>query len=369
GVESVIFPDGATVEFVGDAAFYNASTKFVYIGDCVTDDKLYKKPFDCAEYLEVVIIKNLTYIDQYCFCVAGATNAKTQIKVYCHSENISINNNAFVNRQNYGVEFYTIDPDIKSLNCNYTVYNGIAHPYTSKTITESTCVTQGTFGYATDCSCGNDYRTNTYVTYSNIDAELNELEHEAYGTDIGYLPLKEEHTVSDVVCNIDFVNGMTEMGIKCYKCLYCDEISTKEETASFPAIFKTIGYSYAEAEEVYGIMQSFGVNHKALSEYESVIGQKLSYGLAAGSVNKLGENADLVKADGTAYEGAICASYVDKAFDLIEMKISGLTEAHKGTELYICAYYVVNGKVYYISGGVSNLEKPTTISYDKIANA
>ena len=162
---------------------------------------------------------------------------------------------------------------------------------------------------------------------------------------------------------------MTEMGIKCYKCLYCDEISTKEETASFPAIFKTIGYSYAEAEEVYGIMQSFGVNHKALSEYESVIGQKLSYGLAAGSVNKLGENADLVKADGTAYEGAICASYVDKAFDLIEMKISGLTEAHKGTELYICAYYVVNGKVYYISGGVSNLEKPTTISYDKIANA
>ena len=39
------------------------------------------------------------------------------------------------------------------------------------------------------------------------------------------------------------------------------------------------------------------------------------------------------------------------------------------TELYICAYYVVNGKAYYISGGVSNLEKPTTISYNKIVNA
>ena len=52
-----------------------------------------------------------------------------------------------------------------------------------------------------------------------------------------------------------------------------------------------------------------------------------------------------------------------------EMKVSGISSKYADTELYICAYYIVNGKVYYIDGGVSNLEKPSSISFNKIVNA
>ena len=382
GLEKVILPDDSTINFAGDAAFYGCTKlTYAYFGrNCIADKKLVRKPFDCCYSLQTVVLMDIIYIDQYVLCCNGNANStashregyglnKGALNVYSHSETLSINQNAFANRGVLGVNLYTM-AEVKSLsNCVYTIYYGIGHSYVAETITESTCVTNGTAGYVTDCPCGVDYRTNAYTTYSTLDTTINEASHEPYGTDIISLPLKEEHTVSDILCNVDFVNGMTESGIKCYKCLYCDEISAKDEEATFPAIFKTMGYSFAQAKETYGIMQSFAVNFDALEQYENATGKSLNYGLAAGSVNKLGENADLVNGDGTAAEGAICASYENKSFDIFEMKISGLTDAHMDSELYCCAYYIANGKVYYMDGGVSNLEKPTTISYNKIANA
>ncbi|MBE6674977.1 MAG: hypothetical protein E7596_07705 [Ruminococcaceae bacterium] len=84
GIETLVFPDEATVNFIGDAAFYEAAVKYAYFGKSIT--QINRKPLDCANNLELAVVMGATYIDQYCFCVANANNATSVLKVYCHSD-------------------------------------------------------------------------------------------------------------------------------------------------------------------------------------------------------------------------------------------------------------------------------------------
>lgn len=372
GLTGIIFPDNSNIIFEGDATFYGSpDLEYVYFGaNCISDKKIYKKPFDCCYSLKTIVLMDIVYVDQYVFCVNGDANSnashkegkglnKGTLKVYSHAESISINDNAFVNRTALGVEFYSMATNLTTLkNCVYTVYSGIGHGYGLETVTPSNCVTNGTAYYVTDCVCGNDYRENTYTTYSTLNAEINEVENQPYGVEEYKLPLSEEHTDSDIINNIAYTNGFMSMGTKSYKCLYCDYTIKTEEEPSFPVIFTFNGYSMPEDGRLI-ITVGYGVNLEVLSEYESVMG-KLEYGIVAAVTEKLNGNAPLANSETPAIKIPISSEYA--SFDFV---LGGFNETQFDLEITMCAYVVDGEKYVYLQE--TQTDNPTSVSINKIS--
>ena len=357
GVETVIFPDEATVRFAGEAAFYNAATKYVYFGNSITEVK--NKPFDCANNLELVVLKAVTFIDQYCFCVSGANNSTAVLRVYCHSENISINNNAFVNRHNNGVEFYTVDPDIKSLSgCKYTVYNGIAHAYTENIVKESTCVEAGLAEYVTDCVCG----VNAEVSYTVYTAEGSTEASTAQRE----LPLSDVHVLGTELANIDYKDGYLATGTKEYYCALCHTATVIEEEPSAQAIVVYYGYSVATYGEA-AIMQKYDINQDAYAEYRGVNPSFVVGTVAA--VNLSGEEYQPL----TVEDGVITpvgSKVVIANFDItvnkrLEIKIKGVADDKKDVNIVFCTFVYDGEKIGYIEGNTVT-ESATGRSYNSV---
>ena len=343
GIESVIFPDEATIAFIGDAAFYNAAVKYVYYGDSIT--RIDRKPFDCAEYLEVVVIKAATYIDQYCFCVAGANNSKAVISVYCHSADVSINSNAFVNRQNNGVVFYTIDPDIKSLSgCKYTVYNGIPHAYAEGIIKAPTCIETGIAGSTTDCVCG----VNEIATYTIYTAEGSTEGSTAQRE----LPLSDIHVLGTTLAGIDYKDGYIALGTKLYFCALCGEATVEEAEPTADKILTSYGYSVS-TYGAFSVVQSYGIDHEAYNEYISFnpdfrIGTVASGNLAGELIQPLKvENGAVVGASGKVIVG----DFDVMAHEYFEIRVRGITESTMDVSIVFCAYIYDGEKVVYIENG------------------
>ena len=123
----------------------------------------------------------------------------------------------------------------------------------------------------------------------------------------------------------------------------CGKVVPVSEVAP---LFSFLGYSRCEIPGSYAISNSFGVNYKAIKEYNELVGEeKISeYGLiAAGASEENVVNGDLINATKKA-----TVSYTEKSFDIISMKISGFNdEASQEKSLYISAYIVIGGTYYY----------------------
>ena len=106
-------------------------------------------------------------------------------------------------------------------------------------------------------------------------------------------------------------------------CSRCGEISKVELCAP---LFENKGFSAAE----YGDMMSinYRVNEKAISEYEKITGEKISYGVFAVTKKNIGKN-DIFDAEGNALSGVIAADITGAGFNLFSLKITGFTEAQK----------------------------------------
>lgn len=335
GIETVIFPDEATIEFFGGAAFYNAAVKYAYFGKSIKEIK--NKPLDCALHLEKIVIMSATYVDQYCFCVDNASKSTSVVKVYCHSENISFNQNAFVNRTSQGVELYTIDPDIKSLSgCKYTVYNGIPHAYAEGIVKAPTCISTGIAGSTTDCVCG----VNEIVTYTVYTAEGSE----EFSTAQREIPIVDIHVLSTDLMYINYKNGYLDVGTKEYLCALCKVATVEEEVPSVAAMFECLGYSASETDD--GIVLGYKVNRSAVNEFKSLPNVSITFGLFAVSQNKLGDS-DIFDENGKINANVLSANTERTGFDYFDMKLTGYTtEAQKDAKVAIGAYIIVtkNGK-------------------------
>jgi hypothetical protein len=345
GVESVVFPDEATVAFTGDAAFYNAAVKYVYFGDSIT--RIDRKPFDCAEYLEVVVIKAATYIDQYCFCVAGANNSKAVISVYCHSADVSINSNAFINRENNGVVFYTIDPDIKSLSgCKYTVYNGIPHAYAEGIIKAPTCIETGIAGSTTDCVCG----VNEIATYTIYTAEGSTEGSTAQRE----LPLSDIHVLGTTLAGIDYKDGYIALGTKLYFCALCNEATVEEAEPTADKILTSYGYSVS-TYGVFSVVQSYGIDREAYSEY-LVFNPDFKIGTVA-AANTTDSSIQPLKVDNGVIVGetekVVVGDFNVMTHEYFEIRIKGFTEENMDICIAFCAYIYDGEKIVYIDDGES----------------
>ena len=342
GVEILIFPDEATIKFIGAAAFYNAAVKYAYFGKSITS--INNKPLDCAKDLELVVIMGATYIDQYCFCVSAATNATSVVKVYCHSEKVSIHGNAFINRQNYGVEFYTIDPNITSLSgCTYVVYNGIPHAYAEGVIKEPTCIETGIAGSTTDCVC-NVNEVVTYTVYTAYDST-------EYSTAQREIPLSDIHVISKNLIGINYKDGYLSLGTKEYSCALCVVAPVEEAKPSADAIISYYGYS-ASTYGPLGVVQSYGMNNYAYNEYKS-FNQEFAIG-AVFVANPTGEAIQPLTIENGAVKATNEKAFVtilNPSFNHFDIKVTFFSESQKDKTMVLCVYTFNGESLGYVENG------------------
>ncbi|MBO5212737.1 MAG: hypothetical protein J6B60_04270 [Clostridia bacterium] len=301
-IESLVFPDGSNaienngvslVRFSGGAAFYACpNLKYVYFGsNIIAPNKdgqiwLTNKPFDCAYALELVVLMDITHINEYTFCCAAAGNESKENKeivenglvVYHHGSSLSLDKNTFANRRYYGVKLYTTASNITSLlNCVYTIYNGINHAYTEGGI-PATCTTPGTSSWSTDCPCGNVYDA-SYSVYSTLDSTINGT---SGSVSVGTVTnaLGHNFTYAD-----ETIVGKTEANCLknatvTYKCTRCDVTETKEILDS--ATGHTLADEWTVLVEatctIEGLQQKFCVKCGALAMGQAIpaIGHKAS---------------------------------------------------------------------------------------------
>ena len=128
----------------------------------------------------------------------------------------------------------------------------------------------------------------------------------------------------------------------------CGKVVPVNEVAS---LFNFLGYSKSEIPGTYAILNSFGVNYKAIAEYNLLVAdsEKITeYGLIAAGKSLADGTANVT--DGKLMEAGKKASvsYTEKSYDLITMKVSGFNdEASQSRELYVSAYILVGGIYYY----------------------
>ena len=343
GIEAVIFPDEATVEFPGNAAFYEAAVKYVYFGRSITN--IYNKPFDCANSLETVVIMAATNITDYCFCVANANNSKSVVKIYCHSADIKFTNNTFINRNSQGIEFYTIDPDITSVGgCKYVVYNGIPHAYAEGIIKAPTCIETGIAGSTTDCVCG----VNEIATYTIYTAEGSTEGSTAQRE----IPLSDIHVLGTTLAGIDYKDGYIALGTKLYFCALCNEATVEEAEPTADKILTSYGYSVS-TYGAFSVVQSYGIDHEAYNEYISFNPDFRIGTVATG--NQAGELIQPLKVENGAVVGAndkvIVGNFNVMKHEYFEIRVRGISESTMDVSIVFCAYIYDGEKIVYIENG------------------
>ena len=152
-------------------------------------------------------------------------------------------------------------------------------------------------------------------------------------------------------------------------CLDCQNALETDEIAP---LFTCLGYSTAEFANG-GISVGYNVNKDAISEYETISGVEVSYGLFAGTKQGLGTN-DVIGEDGKAVAGAITAGFENSKYSFMFIKMFGLNEDNKDTPFAIGAYVAVDngeGKEYsYLQNEKpQNGAKYSFVSYNSVANA
>ncbi len=143
-----------------------------------------------------------------------------------------------------------------------------------------------------------------------------------------------------IIVTISYANGYDNAGTKTTYC--SNEGCSHNVTNESKALFICLGYSAPEFGEG-GIAVGFTVNNEAITEYQTVTGKAVKYGVFAVLQNKLGGN-EIFGEDGATSEGVISADITNYEFAAFELKIVGFTDEQKGTKFAMGAYVCVAGK-------------------------
>ncbi|MBO5378948.1 MAG: leucine-rich repeat protein [Clostridia bacterium] len=148
-------------------------------------------------------------------------------------------------------------------------------------------------------------------------------------------------------------------------CAYstCQDCGKKTTEVIAGALFTNKGYAKAldGSSFTYGI----SVNRAEIEKYEIATGEKVSYGLLAAKKD-VSSTGLLVNTDGTLAEGVISANLTENIYSIFNMKLTGISDENKTTEIYCCAYAVIGDTVAYFGKGVDT--KAYLISSDAIEN-
>ncbi|MBE6674845.1 MAG: leucine-rich repeat domain-containing protein [Ruminococcaceae bacterium] len=150
----------------------------------------------------------------------------------------------------------------------------------------------------------------------------------------------------------------------------CTRVGCGNETVikTIQPLFTCLGYS-ASQSGVSGIVLGFTVNIEAITEYESLTGKTISYGVFAVSGKKIGNN-EIFANDGTAADGVINAE-IKNNFSYFDLKIAGFADTQKDIKLALGGYVVTTDgeatEYSYLQSGTPNVgEKYSFVSYNDI---
>ena len=137
-----------------------------------------------------------------------------------------------------------------------------------------------------------------------------------------------------------------------------------------PAFFTCLGYSSSE-NGTDGISLGFKVNDEAISDYMTVTGKEVSYGLFAATKNALGTN-DVINANGEVSNGAVIASIPFDSFVYVTIKMAGFNTAELKASMFAIGAYLKlseNGNTDYLYmqyGTPNEGEKYAFVSYNDV---
>ncbi len=148
------------------------------------------------------------------------------------------------------------------------------------------------------------------------------------------LSAPKENPQHNLTVSIVYENGFDMAGLKITVCV-SDGCKYNEETVA-SALFTSLGYSVAE-EGASGVDIGYKVNKDAVSEYEEVMGEKLSFGIFAGLQSVIGES-DIFDESGKALNGVISADMTDTDYSIFRIKMYGFAGEQLNTVFAIGAY-------------------------------
>ncbi len=199
-------------------------------------------------------------------------------------------------------------------------------------------------------------KSGKYVVYDYSWCEAyNGGKHEVTGTNpcVGLCSVCENNIVKHVenaetTYKVVYENGFEYAGAKITTCT--NEGCTHKVTEALPALFTNLGYTTPEYEDG-GIGIKIVVDHEAISDYETLTGETVSYGMFIVTRKILGEN-DIVNENGEISSGVISLEMPKGKFDIMSMKLTGFyTDAQKSAEFAFGAYVIAGNKASYIQEG------------------
>ncbi len=139
-------------------------------------------------------------------------------------------------------------------------------------------------------------------------------------------------------------------------CTSCGRI---EETVEIGILFTLNGYSYTQG----AIMQSFKIDKDVIENYNKYAKAPIEYGILAAS----GSVANIYLNGFT--DNVISVDFTNRSYDIMEMKVYGISENHYETKLYCCGYILVDGEIIYMDDGMADgAAAPSTVTYNLLAN-
>lgn len=364
GVKSIVFVDGCKVNFSGEQAFYASKVEYLYVGKGITT--LANKPFDCAYYLQKIILMDVTNLStDYTFCCMN--KGEKPCVVYHHADSLSLGSNTFY--QSHGVTIYTKAPITTGFNgCTtttkggvtypaYTIHYGITHEY-ERIDTESTCTEAGSIKYVTSCPCGDNTGTSHKVFEGNVTSS-------STYTIVDYTDKEKEILPHDLAANgtIAYVDGYTKPGYYTRQCSMCKQ-GVKEGEASAAPLVICYGYSVSEGGTTGALSVKYSIDEQALRLYQFSNGRTIEYGSVVAIKKSLGDNTPL-DSTGVARNGVIKIKASSNKYSTNTIKLTNLGDAHKSVS-YVMSLYIIDGGVITYVQDTETVENPSGVSYKEV---
>ncbi len=148
-------------------------------------------------------------------------------------------------------------------------------------------------------------------------------------------------------------------------CAYttCEDCGKQTTTVISGALFVNKGYAKAldGSSFTYGI----SINREEIAKYEKFTGETVSYGIFAAK-KEVSSDGALIGSDKAPLDGVILADFTKNDYSLFDLRVNGISEENKATEIYCGAYAIIGNATIYLGEGVSDTAK--LISSDLIKN-
>ncbi len=364
GVKSLVFVDGCSVNFAGEQAFYASKVEYLYVGKGITT--LANKPFDCAYYLQKIVLMDVTNLStDYTFCCMNkGVNAPV---VYHHADSLSLGANTFY--QSHGITIYTkasITTGFNSCNATtkngvsypaYTIHYGITHAY-QRIDTDSTCTEAGRIQFVTTCPCGENEGTSHKVFTANVTSSS------TYTLE-DYTDREKEMLPHDLASTgtIEYCDGYTKPGYFTYRCSMCEQGIKEGEATSAPLVV-CYGYSVSEMGGTGALSVKYCINEEALQEYQISNGRTIEYGSVVAIKKSLGDNTPL-DSTGKARNGVIKLKASTSKYSTNTIKLTNLGDAHKSIS-YVMSLYIIDGSEITYIQDTETVTNPSGVSYKEV---